>query len=63
MAGFKPSVTKQINIIRDTPGHPVWQRNYYERIIRDEREMDRLHHYIEFNPSQWMDDNEKPDNL
>jgi len=63
MAGFKSSVTKQINIIRDTPGHPVWQRNYYESIIRNEREMDRLHRYIEFNPSQWMDDNENPDNL
>ncbi len=30
MAGFKSSVTKQINSIRNTPDTPVWQRNYYE---------------------------------
>ena len=63
MAGFKSSVTKQINILRDTPGVPVWQRNYFERIIRDEREMDRIHRYIESNPSQWADDTENLANL
>jgi len=63
MAGFKSSVTKQINIIRDAPGFPVWQRNYYERIIRDKREMDRIHRYIESNPFNWADDNENPANV
>ena len=63
MAGFKSSVTKQINLLRGTPGIPVWQRNYYERIIRDEREMERIHRYIESNPSMWSDDDENPANL
>ncbi len=63
MAGFKSSVTKQINVIRATPGIPVWQRNYYERIIRHERELDRIHRYIESNPSNWADDDENPANL
>ena len=40
-----------------------WQRNYYERIIRDEHEMDRIHRYIESNPAQWADDAENPVNL
>ncbi len=31
--GYKSAVTKKINIINKTPGKPVWQRNYYERII------------------------------
>ena len=71
MGQFKSIVTKQINSIRDTPGIPVWQRNYYacperrrrKRIIRDEREMDRIHRYIESNPSMWADDDENPANL
>jgi REP element-mobilizing transposase RayT len=35
MAGFKSVATKRINTMRDTPGAPVWQRNYFEHIIRD----------------------------
>ena len=34
---FKSAVTKSINTFRNTPGTPVWQRNYYEHIIRDDR--------------------------
>ncbi len=36
--GFKSATTKQINKYTNTPGKPVWQRNYYDRIIRDEDE-------------------------
>jgi hypothetical protein len=35
--GYKSSVTEQINILRNKPGVFVWQRNYYEHIIRDEK--------------------------
>jgi putative transposase len=63
IGAFKTVSTKQINVMRNTPGIPVWQRNYYERIIRDEREMDRIHRYIESNPSQWAEDNDNPANL
>jgi len=34
---YKSAVTKKINILRNTPGIPVWQRNYYEHIIRNEK--------------------------
>ena len=37
VAYFKYQSAKTINLIRNTPGAPIWQRNYYERIIRDER--------------------------
>ena len=63
IGAFKTVSTKQINLLHDTVGQVVWQRNYYERIIRDEREMDRIHRYIESNPSQWADDDENPANL
>lgn len=48
--------SKQINIIRKTPGTPVWQRNYYEHIIRNEMELERIREYIIRNPSHWKED-------
>jgi len=54
--GFKSSVTKKINIERNTLGAAVWQRNYFERIIRDEPELNRIRKYIIENPFKWQDD-------
>jgi len=50
---FKMQSAKQINKIRNTPGIPVWQRNYYEHIIRHENELNRIREYIVNNPLQW----------
>jgi len=63
MAQFKSIVTKRINGLRNVTGFPIWQRNYYERIIRDEREMDGIHRYIESNPSMWAEDDENPNRV
>ena len=38
----------------------VWQRNYYERVIRDEDELNRIREYIHLNPLQWEFDRENP---
>ena len=57
-AGFKSSVTKRINSLKHTPGSPVWQRNYYEHIIRDEADYERIANYIANNPSNWAEDEE-----
>ena len=59
--GFKSSVTKRINILRGTPGMPVWQRNYYERVIRNEKELSQVREYIMNNPLQWAMDEENPE--
>ena len=59
IAGYKSIVTKRINQMRDTPAAPVWQRNYQERIIRDERELLKMQKYIQNNPAQWELDKEK----
>ena len=56
--GFKSATTKQINELRGTPGKPVWQRNYFERVIRDEDELNRIREYIIFNPAKWAVDKE-----
>jgi putative transposase len=60
VAGFKSIVTKRINLLQSTPGKPVWQRNYYEHVIRDDRDLDRIRSYIHNNPLQWTHDHPSP---
>lgn len=56
VAGFKSAVTTRINDHRDTPGAPVWQRNYHDRIIRTERHWRAARAYIRRNPADWDGD-------
>ena len=53
MAGFKSAATKRINELRQTPGIKLWQRNYWEHIVRNEPELNRIQEYIHNNPAQW----------
>ena len=62
VAGFKSAVTKKINIIRNAPGTPVWQRNYYEHIIRNETALNNIRQYIINNPLSWYQDQLHPNN-
>lgn len=55
VAGFKSAVTVRINTARGTPGVAVWQRNYFERVIRSQRELQRIREYILDNPRRWHD--------
>lgn len=48
---FKYMTTRRANL-----PHPLWQRNYYEHIVRQEREMDNIVAYIQTNPLRWADD-------
>ena len=75
-AGLKPTPTKhglpeivralktfsarRINEMRNTPGVPIWQRNYYEHIIRNDESLHRIREYIVNNPAQWALDRENP---
>jgi putative transposase len=56
VAGFKAITSKRINAQRATPGCPVWQRNYWEHIVRDDREEWACRRYIESNPAKWIED-------
>ena len=60
IGAFKTVSTKQINIIRNTPGQKLWQRNYYEHIIRNEEELNHIRQYIVDNPANWRTDKENP---
>jgi len=59
---FKTVSTKQINEYRDTPHAPLWQRNYYEHVIRNETDLEEIREYIENNPIKWLEDGNHPAN-
>ena len=59
---FKSVSTRKINKFRNNPGSPVWQRNYYERVIRNEDELSRAREYVVNNPMKWELDKENPIN-
>jgi len=61
IAGFKSASAKRINEIRQLPGVPVWQRNYYEHVVRDEESLDKIREYISNNPLTWSLDRENPE--
>jgi len=58
---FKSAATKRINRLLGTPGRPVWQRNYYEHIIRNDKGLNRIRQYIADNPGRWHLDRYNPD--
>ena len=55
---FKMNTAKAINLLLNSSGVPVWQRNYYEHIIRNDDELNRIRKYIYYNPQQWEKDEE-----
>jgi len=57
---FKMNTAKRINELLGSQGIPVWQRNYYEHIIRGDEEYNRIHLYIEANVYNWLNDEENP---
>jgi REP element-mobilizing transposase RayT len=55
VAGFKSTVSRKI-------GFSVWQRNYYDHIIRNDEDLDNIRKYIENNPTKWSEDEDNPIN-
>ena len=60
VGAFKTVSAKHINQKRHTPGVPVWQRDFYEHIIRNADEWERIRSYIETNPMRWSEDQYHP---
>ena len=54
--GFESAVTKQINVLRNTPGESVWQRNFHDHIICNKTEYYKIKNYIINNPGNWKND-------
>ncbi len=57
---YKSRTTRHINKLRKNSGKSVWQRNYYDRIIRNEKELQSIRKYIENNPLHWENDRGRP---
>ena len=58
---FKRFSALKINSARGITGRPVWQRNYFERVVRDGKEMEKVQRYIGENPVRWEFDRENPE--
>ncbi|MCL4459777.1 MAG: transposase [Chloroflexi bacterium] len=63
VAYYKYQTTKMINRLGNTPGNPVWQRNYYEHVVRNEDDLGKIREYIVNNPLKWEWDEENPENI
>ncbi len=57
---FKSNSAKRINELRGTTGAGVWQRSFYEHIIRNQESLDEIRQYIANNPYNWPQDPENP---
>ena len=58
--GFKTFSARKINALRGTTGTSLWQRGYFEHVIRGESSLDRIRQYIGDNPMRWCEDPENP---
>ncbi|MDF1513651.1 MAG: transposase [Anaerolineae bacterium] len=54
--GFKTFSTRRINQFLNTPGRAFWQRSFYDHIIRNDRDLQRIRQYIFTNPFKWLED-------
>jgi REP-associated tyrosine transposase len=57
---FKSAAMREVNMQYGEPGETIWQRNYYEHVVRDEGELERIRDYIDANPPCWDKDKENP---
>ncbi len=60
VGAYKSAVTKRIRATRHQPALEVWQRGYYEHIIRTEAALTNIRAYIGQNPRLWSEDPENP---
>ena len=60
---FKSFSAQRVNRLRHSIGIPVWQRNYYEHIVRTEADLAKIRQYIRDNPLNWGSDEENPSYL
>ncbi|MFN8589874.1 MAG: transposase [Thermomicrobiales bacterium] len=61
IGGFKSAASREARRGNLVPDGVLWQRGYYDRIIRNARELDAIRQYIADNPVRWADDPENPE--
>lgn len=60
---YKSAVTYAINGLEKSRGGAIWQRNYYEHVIRNEKELNTIARYIYYNPFNWQLDRDNANNI
>ena len=60
---YKSAVTYAVNATENQRGAVLWQKNYYEHIIRNDRELSNIRWYIQNNPLHWQLDRDNAQNL
>jgi putative transposase len=58
---FKSATTKRLRETTGNSGLVVWQRNYFEHVVRNDDALERIREYIVSNPWNWAADSENPD--
>ena len=51
--GFKSMSGRRVNALRGTPGVAVWQRGFYEHVVRNDEDLNRIREYVAGNPVRW----------
>ena len=60
VGAYKSAVSKHVNRLGLLSGRSIWQRNYYDHVIRDDAALARIRQYIADNPFRWAEDPENP---
>jgi REP element-mobilizing transposase RayT len=63
VGSFKSAITNRVHKIHNTLGVTIWQRGYFERVIRDDRSLHKIRDYIATNPQRWSMDAENDDRI
>jgi REP element-mobilizing transposase RayT len=53
VGGFKAAASRRIALLTDQDRHTLWQRSYYERVVRSDNELRSIREYIANNPVRW----------
>ncbi len=61
IGSFKRAANYKLRKIMDDEVHKLWQRGYYDRIVRDEGELNAIRNYIDLNPERWAEDRDNID--
>ena len=56
IAYFKYNSTKQINVFKNNGINKIWQRNYHDHVIRNDKSLHQIREYIVNNPKTWDND-------
>ncbi len=63
VGNLKSQVTREVNTLRDGQGNSIWQAGYWDRIVRNDEELNRIRHYIRTNPDRWHENRDDLDAL